>query len=141
MPIFVEDWSPYISLYIIIDAIDGILVQPEHSPQYCVGHEKSFRIRDKSRNDSNESNAFKKVDEVPFFQAHEQEISMIKRQGSIQPKDDIDEQESKPIGTMKKKLKRLRTIILEKSQKINPIEEKSPASPNNFQLFQQFDKI
>lgn len=52
MPIFAEDWSPYISLYIIIDAIDGILVEPELSPQYCVGPEKSFRIKDKSRNDS-----------------------------------------------------------------------------------------
>lgn len=36
---------------------------------------------------------------------------------------------------MKKKLKRLKTIILEKSQKINPIEEKSPNSPNHFHIF------
>jgi ubiquitin-protein ligase len=34
MPILEEDWSPYISLYIIVDLIDTLLTEPETEKKY-----------------------------------------------------------------------------------------------------------
>ena len=43
MPILSEDWSSYISLYIIVELIDTILVEPQMDTKYCVGGDKAIK--------------------------------------------------------------------------------------------------
>lgn len=43
MPILSEDWSPYISLYIIVELIDTILIEPQTDAKYCVGSNKAIK--------------------------------------------------------------------------------------------------
>lgn len=43
MPILSEDWSSYISLYIIVELIDTVLVEPEMDAKYCVGSDKTIK--------------------------------------------------------------------------------------------------
>ena len=45
MPMLGEEWSPYISLSNVIDLIDALLVEPETSPQYCVGSRVGVRVK------------------------------------------------------------------------------------------------
>lgn len=35
-PLLMEEWSPYLSLYIIVDILDTLMVEPERDPKYCV---------------------------------------------------------------------------------------------------------
>lgn len=84
MPILVEDWSPYISLYIIIDLIDAILVQPELSPRYCIGSQKALRngnnlvIKNQNKNQTG-VNSLNKEDCPLFNNFENDEISVIRK--------------------------------------------------------------
>jgi hypothetical protein len=38
-----DEWSPYLSLYIIIDILDTLIIQPEADAKYCVNrHSQSI---------------------------------------------------------------------------------------------------
>ena len=38
-----DEWSPYLSLYIIIDILDTLIIQPETDAKYCVNkHSQSI---------------------------------------------------------------------------------------------------
>lgn len=93
-------------------------MDPELSPRYCVGSEKQAKrlaVKSSIKVQDNEPiiNNSKRLEEMLLFNTAEcEEISMIKKVSGTSPKEEIMEEELKPIGTMKRKLKRLKTIIL-----------------------------